>query len=84
MEIDEALMSNTYERLQESPKALDFGVVKHRVEKELGLSPDIWAEEQWFSRSKNIIKMAVVSPSHDTGQICTGLIETFHYIGALD
>lgn len=61
--IDEALIRNTYERLQESPRALDFGVVKHRVEKELGLSPDIWNEERWFSRSKNLIKMAVVSLS---------------------
>lgn len=71
MIIEEALMRNTYDRLQESPKALGFGVVKHRVEKELGLSPDVWNEEQWFTRSKDIIKMTVVSSSHNTWK--TGL-----------
>lgn len=60
--VEDALIRRTNERLQESPKALDFGVVKQRVEQELGLLPDFWDDEQWFLKSKNIIKMAVVGP----------------------
>ena len=56
------LISCTNERLEESPKALDFGVVKQRVEQRLGLPPGFWGRDesnQWYSRSKNVIKMAV-------------------------
>lgn len=59
--VEEALIRATFERLQQSPKALDFGVVKQRVEQELGLSPAFWDDEVWFLRSKNIIKYTVVS-----------------------
>lgn len=59
-----ALISSTYERLHVSPKALDFGVVKQMVEEKLGLTFAFWGKDdrdEWFSKSKNIIKMAVVS-----------------------
>ena len=60
-------MSCTYQRLQQSPKAIDFGVVKQRVEQILDLPPDFWGKnekDEWFLKSKNIIKMAVVSFSY--------------------
>ena len=66
-DIEAALMSCTYQRLQQSPKAIDFGVVKQRVEQILDLPPDFWGKnekDEWFLKSKNIIKMAVVSFSY--------------------
>ena len=62
--IEATLISCTNERLTLSPKALDFGVVKQSVEQILGLPPDFWGKsenDEWFLKSKNIIKMAVVS-----------------------
>ena len=63
-EVERALISSTNERLYESPKALDFGVVKQRAEAKLGVLSDFWGKsehDEWFAKSKNIIKMAVVS-----------------------
>jgi len=59
-----ALFNCTTESLQLSPKGLDFGVVKREVEQKLGLSPDFWGKDErdeWFLKSKHIIKMAVVN-----------------------
>ncbi|KAK5957286.1 hypothetical protein OHC33_001658 [Knufia fluminis] len=64
-----ALISSTYERLHVSPKALDFGVVKQMVEEKLGLTFAFWGKDdrdEWFSKSKNIIKMAVQLPKTPT------------------
>jgi len=66
-DIEAALISSTYQRLQQSPKAIDFGVVKQRVEQILDLPSDFWGKsekDEWFLKSKNIIKMAVVSFSY--------------------
>lgn len=63
-DIAAALVDSTNERLQQSPRALDFGAVKHMVERKLGLTPDFWgksAQDEWFNKSKDIIKKAVVS-----------------------
>lgn len=62
-DIEAALISSTNERLKESPKALDFAVVKQRVERSLGLTSDFWGrdeQDEWFLKSKNLIKIAVV------------------------
>lgn len=62
MDVEAALISSTNQRLRESPMALDFGVVKQRVEQELGLTPDFWGKDEhdeWFLKSKKIIKMAI-------------------------
>jgi hypothetical protein len=64
VDVEAALISSTNERLKESPRALDFAVVKQRVERSLGLTSDFWGrgeQDEWFLKSKNIIKMAVVS-----------------------
>jgi len=64
VEVEDALIVSTNERLKESPGSLDFGVVKQRVERLLGLTSDFWGrgeQDEWFLKSKNIIKMAVVS-----------------------
>ena len=61
-EVVAALIECTNERLVESPRAIDFGVVKQRVERQLCLTSDFWGRDEsspWFSRSKNVIKMAV-------------------------
>ena len=63
-EVEAALINTTNECLRENPLALDFGVVKQRVEKSLGLTPGFWGtdgHDEWFLKSKNIIKMAIVS-----------------------
>ena len=63
-EVTAALITYTNERLRESPKSLDFGVVKQRVEQKLGLTSNFWGQDEydeWFFKSKNIIKMVVVS-----------------------
>lgn len=63
-EVAAALIASTNERLQQFPKNLDFGVVKQGAEQRLGVTSDFWLDrdgDEWFSRSKNIIKMAVVS-----------------------
>lgn len=64
-DIKTALVNCTERRLKETPLALDFGAVKKMVEQELGLTSNFWGgkEDKWFTTSKNIIKMAVVSPS---------------------
>ena len=63
-EVAIALTNSTNERLQQSPGMLDFGAVKKAVEQNLGLTPDFWGkseEDEWYMKSKNIIKQAVVS-----------------------
>lgn len=63
VDVEAALISSTNERLKESPRALDFAVVKQRVERSLGLTSDFWGrdeQDEWFLKSKTIIKMAVV------------------------
>lgn len=62
-EIEAALIWATNERLKESPKALDFAIVKQRTEQKLGLPPNFWGKteyDEWFNRSKNVIKWAIV------------------------
>jgi hypothetical protein len=62
-EVEAALKRCTNRRLEESPLALDFGFVKKMVEQELGLTNDFWGkgeQDEWFLKSKNFIKMAVV------------------------
>jgi len=59
-----ALIASTNEFLQLFPKNLDFGAVKQQAAQRLGVTSDFWLDrhgDEWFSRSKNIIKMAVVS-----------------------
>lgn len=61
-EVVAALINCTRERLEKTPTGIDFGVVKRRVEQKLCLTPAFWGRDessQWFSRSKNVIKMAV-------------------------
>lgn len=62
IDVENALIISTNERLKESPRALDFAVVKQKAERSLGLTSDFWGREQdeWFLKSKTIIKMAVV------------------------
>ena len=63
VDVEAALISSTNERLKESPKALDFAVVKQRVERLLGLTSDFWGrddQDEWFLKSKTVIKMTVV------------------------
>jgi hypothetical protein len=65
-EIEVALIKATIIRLNYSSRGLDFGNVKHDVELALGLSSDFWGKnehDEWFLRSKNVIKKAVVSVS---------------------
>jgi hypothetical protein len=74
VDVEAALISSTNERLKESPRALDFAVVKQRVERSLGLTSDFWGrgeQDEWFLKSKNIIKMAVVSFRVTTSQYST-------------
>ncbi|EXJ70670.1 uncharacterized protein A1O5_05660 [Cladophialophora psammophila CBS 110553] len=66
-DIEAALIKCTNERLRESPRALDFGVVKKRVEQALGLPSDLWASDEWFLKSKSIIKRAVENWVERTG-----------------
>ena len=63
-EIAAALIASTNKLLQRFPKNLDFGAVKQGAEQRLGVSPEFLGKHEgdtWFSVSKNIIKMAVVS-----------------------
>jgi len=62
-EVEAAIIRCVNECLRVSPKALDFAVVKQMVERQLGLTPDFWGKnecDEWYTKSKNINKMAVV------------------------
>lgn len=63
-EVAAALIQSTNKLLKESPKAVDFGFVKTKTEQLLGLKPDFWGKsehDEWFLKSKNIIKLTIVS-----------------------
>jgi len=63
-DIAAALINSTNEVLLHSPKALDFAVVKQKAAEKLGVSSSFWGkdeQDEWFLKSKNVIKMAVVS-----------------------
>jgi hypothetical protein len=63
-EVAATLIQSTNKLLKESPKAVDFGLVKTRTEQLLGLKPDFWGKsehDEWFLKSKNIIKLTIVS-----------------------
>ncbi|KIW22014.1 uncharacterized protein PV07_12588 [Cladophialophora immunda] len=69
-EIEAALIDSTTRRLNQSSRGLDFGHVKHDVELALRLTPDFWGkseEDEWFLRSKDIIKRAVEAWVKRTG-----------------
>ncbi|KIW34987.1 uncharacterized protein PV07_01714 [Cladophialophora immunda] len=62
-----ALIKCVNDMLQKTPKSLDFGDVRRRVESIFGLPSNFWAGDGWTRRSKNIIKRAVESWVERTG-----------------
>lgn len=64
VQVAAALIKSTNEILEETPRSVDFGFVKTRVEQMLGLTPKFWGtseDDEWFFKGKNIIKLTIVS-----------------------